>query len=159
MKTGNRIAMIYGVSVLGAAGVSYFLKQRRGQELFMDTLINGAIAGTALNVVGFLLIDGVKVPVVSSAPPPSSALLNGDDEVAELELGDDYGDEEVESEPVASAKTNSAKPTGDMGKTPKKAVDILAQLNTGKLYSAMKENGVKIGLVPENPSIVTQEED
>lgn len=149
MKTGNRIAMIYGVSVLGAAGVSYFMHKRRGQELMLDTLINGAIAGTALNVVGFLMIDGVKVPVLSSGPPPSSALLNGDVEE------DAYGMESDEVE----AKTNSAKPTGDMGKTPKKAVDLLAKLNTGRLYADLRENGVKISSVPENPSIVAQDED
>jgi len=67
MKTANRIALIYGVSLLGA-GIFSYTRGRRGQDLLVDAALHGAVAGTALNVVGFLILDsGEVVPVFSSA--------------------------------------------------------------------------------------------
>jgi cytochrome bd-type quinol oxidase subunit 1 len=118
VKTTERIALIYGLSVLGAGAVSYW-RGRRGQELFADAALHGVVAGTTFNVVGWLVTEsGVKVPLV--------------------------------------AQVNSAE---GIGKLTEKGKDLLAQVNVSDFYAAMKENGVKIAPIPDNPSIVTQDAD
>jgi hypothetical protein len=62
MKTANRIALIYGVSLLGAGAVS-FARGRRGQELLLDTALHGGAAGTVLNLVGYVMTSQGAVPV------------------------------------------------------------------------------------------------
>ena len=145
MKTGHRIGLIFGASVLGAAGISYFVHKRRGKELMTDTLLNGLVAGTAFNVVGFLIVDGVQVPLLTAAEPvrPVSALTNGTV----------YAQETAET-----AKLNSAVASGGMGKTPKQALEILEKIDQDRLYAHMNENGVKVGPVPDNASMISQEE-
>ena len=64
MKTGERIALLYGLSIAGAAAVSYY-RGRRGRDMVTDTLLHGAVVGTGVNVVGFLVAD--KKP---AAPAP-----------------------------------------------------------------------------------------
>ena len=67
MKTSDRIALIYGASLLGA-GVVSFWRGRRGQDLIVDVAFHGALAGTALNVVGYLLLrDGTAIPLFAVA--------------------------------------------------------------------------------------------
>lgn len=46
-----------------------------------------------------------------------------------------------------------------MGKLPKEAVKYLNRINPDKLYANFKKNGLKVAPVPENPSIITQDED
>lgn len=177
MKTAHRIALIYGVSLLGAAGVSYF-RQRRGKDLLVDTLIHGLVAGTALNVVGFLVLNtGERIPVFASDNSYGSLTEAADDldlpegvEVIDVEMADEevedgnesvVQDDEVAEEAVPNFSLFGGKPkqnTG-MGKTPTKAVELLSKLNTQKLYANMKENGVKVAEVPENASMVLQDED
>lgn len=66
MKTANRIAMIYGVSLLGAGAVSFY-RGRRGTELLRDAALHGAVTGTALNVVGWLVLEsGEKIPMFAA---------------------------------------------------------------------------------------------
>lgn len=62
MKTSNRIALIYGVSLLGVGVVSYS-RGRRGQELLFDTALHGGAVGTVLSVVGYVLTAQGAVPV------------------------------------------------------------------------------------------------
>lgn len=120
MKPAERIAIIYGVSVAAAAAVS-FARGRRGADLLMDTALHGAIAGTAFNVVGWLVLEsGVKVPLLAARSNPK-----------------DHG-------------------VGKLGEEGKK---LLARLNTDDLYAESKEDGVKIAAIPEDPSVVKQDED
>lgn len=64
MKAGH-VAAIYGVSVLGAAAVSY-MRGRQGTEILFDAALHGALVGTGLAIVGyFVLPDGEVVPVVA----------------------------------------------------------------------------------------------
>jgi hypothetical protein len=168
MKTAHRIALIYGVSLLGAAGISYF-RQRRGKELLVDTLIHGLVAGTALNVVGFLVLNtGERIPVFASENSYGSLTEAADElelpdgvEVVDVRSVDEVVEDEEEPEeatPNFSWFGKKAQANG-MGKTPQKAVEMLSKLNTSKLYADMKESGVKIAEVPENASMVLQDED
>lgn len=50
MKTSDRIALIYGISLAGAGALS-FTRGRRGQDLIVDTVFHGAVVGTGVNVV------------------------------------------------------------------------------------------------------------
>lgn len=71
MKAGH-VAAIYGVSVAGAAAISY-LRGRQGTEILFDAAFHGALVGTGLAVVGyFVLPDGEVVPVVSNPFLPIS---------------------------------------------------------------------------------------
>lgn len=71
MKAGH-VAAIYGVSVAGAAAVSY-LRGRQGTEILFDAAFHGALVGTGLTIVGyFVLPDGEVVPVVSNPFLPFS---------------------------------------------------------------------------------------
>jgi hypothetical protein len=66
MKTAERMALLCGVSFLGAGAIAYF-RGRRGKELVYDTLLHGAIASVGLNVVGWLVLEsGEVVPVVAA---------------------------------------------------------------------------------------------
>ena len=51
MTKAERIAVVYGLSVLGAAGVSYLRGKRGLADLGMDAALPGALAGTGINVV------------------------------------------------------------------------------------------------------------
>lgn len=64
MKAGH-VAAIYGVSVLGAAAVSYF-RGRQGTDILFDAALHGAVVGTGLTIIGyFVLPNGEVVPVVA----------------------------------------------------------------------------------------------
>jgi hypothetical protein len=187
MKTAHRVALIYGVCLLGAAGISFY-RQRRGKELLVDTLIHGLVVGTAFNVVGFLVLsNGEKIPVLGKENNYASLTEAADDldlpddlEVVDVELaeeaventGEEYRDVDEEERAVneeevieqqTSARDNfsifkKSKANG-MGKTPPKAVELLSKLNTKTLYADMKHNGVKVAEVPENASMILQDED
>lgn len=71
MKTTERVALIYGLSVLGAGAVSLY-RGRSGSELFVDAAMHGVVAGTALNVGVWLAGEsGLSLPSL-----PSVAQLN-----------------------------------------------------------------------------------
>jgi hypothetical protein len=46
-----------------------------------------------------------------------------------------------------------------MGNMPKKAVSLLASINPEHLFAPMKQKGVKVAPVPNDPSIILQDED
>lgn len=117
MKTSDRVALVYALSLFGAGAVSYY-RGRRGVDLVIDTGLHGVVAGTGLNVVVFLA--GEALPSV-----------------------------EVLSNPHEG-------PTG-MGNIPAQAVSLLSQVDVERLYQGLKENGVKIAPVPDNPSVVMQD--
>jgi hypothetical protein len=50
MKSTERMALLYGVAFVGAAGVSMY-RGRQGQEVLVDTVLHGFVAGTAFNIV------------------------------------------------------------------------------------------------------------
>ena len=120
MKTAEKIALAYGVSVLGAAAISYW-RGRQSTEILTDAILHGGVAGTALTVVGFLMTEsGESLPVL--------------------------------------AMPNSEEAVG-VGKLAEEGVKILASMNAGDVLAFMKKNGVKIDQVPENPSMINQDED
>lgn len=121
MKHSERIAILYGLSVLGAGAVSYY-QGRRGADMAIDAALYGALAGTGINVVWWLSAEGIP-------------------QFAQIE----------------TAKPNEG-PSG-MGKLSGDAVKLLSQVDAAKLYQNLKENGVKIAPVPDNPSIVTPDAD
>lgn len=164
MKTLQRALLIYGVSFVGA-GVVSFVRGRRGAEMAMDTLLHGAIAGTALNVVGYLVLgSGEVVPVVSV---PNGLAIDEDGNIQDLDAVEVSDAEPVSAlansslpnavNPLSSA-AGSDKGTGGVGKTPKKALELLSQINPDRLFASLKENGVKIAEVPPNASVVLQDE-
>jgi len=95
MKTSERVAIIYGLSAIGAGAFSYY-RGRRGKELLIDTGLHGLVAGTALNVVGFLVLEsGDKVPVfaqLNSAKDLGKLTLEGKDLLAKLNSSEIFKD-------------------------------------------------------------------
>jgi hypothetical protein len=125
MKASERITLLYIAGLAGAAGVSYY-RGHRNRELLIDTAIHGAVAGTALNVSAWLMMDDAE-------PGPQQSLFN----------------------PLFSGFALANKAT-DMGKMGKKAIELLTEVED-KMYSDFKENGVKVALIPANPSMVNQD--
>lgn len=159
MTKAERAALLYGVSLAGAGAVSYF-RGRRGTDLVFDTVVHGAVAGTALN--------GVAVGYDYFYPEAAYALENGDEDLDLLE-SDDEGEEEVDEEAEdpddtsfwpssVSNPEDSATPKEGMGKLGEDGVKLLSQLNTNKVYADRKRNGVTIAQIPANPSIVLQDD-
>lgn len=115
----KRIALIYGVSMLGAAGVAYLRGRTHVTDMLTDAILHGVVAGTVFNVVGyFTLSDGTTVPLL--------------------------------------AQTNAG--VKGLGKLGAEGVKVLSGINVDELYSAMKNSGVTVGPVPDNPSVVVQDE-
>lgn len=76
MKTAERIAIIYGASVLAAASLSWW-RGRRGSELVTDIALHGGLAGTGLNVIAWLILeDGTTAPVFEMAQQNVSERLS-----------------------------------------------------------------------------------
>lgn len=46
----------------------------------------------------------------------------------------------------------------NMGNMPKKAIELLSNINPDQLYRAMRASGVKVAPVPDDPSMVAQDE-
>jgi len=69
MKLAERVALVYGVSVLGAAAISY-LRGREWSDVLFDAAVHGAIAGTGLNIVGYIVLgsgeEAQLVPVLQN---------------------------------------------------------------------------------------------
>jgi hypothetical protein len=72
MTKSERIALIYGISVVGAAVVSYKRGKRGFVEIGTDAAVHGGIVGTGVNVVFYLQEDAA----VKSNPAPATALPN-----------------------------------------------------------------------------------
>lgn len=119
MKTAEKIALAYGLSVAGAAAFSYW-RGKATSEILTDALMHGAVAGTALTVVGWLVTEsGASVPILAS--------------------------------------TNSE--DAGVGKLTQQGVELLSRINGSDIFRYLKENGVKIDVVPENPSMINQDND
>lgn len=54
MTRTEKAAIVYGVSVLGAAAVSYLRGKRDAVDICMDAAIHGGLVGTGANVVWWL---------------------------------------------------------------------------------------------------------
>jgi len=124
MNATTRMGAIY-VAAFAGAGLVSWLRGRSGRDMIVDTVLHGAVAGTALNVVGYMVLpSGEAVPVVARPNGGLMALLNGGK-------------------------------TAALGKLGKKGVELLSQIDGDTLFSAMKSNGVKVAEVPENESMIT----
>jgi hypothetical protein len=128
MKTAERVALIYGVSVAGAAAVS-FLRGRRGGELASDAALHGAVLGTGLNLVGWLASNSEDSWEVEEIGPETAAVQN-------------------HGEPPNYSTT---------GVLSDDAVTYLMELDADGLYAPMRTGGVKIDALPQNPSLIAQD--
>ena len=54
MTRMEKVALVYGVTVVGAAAVSYVRGKRELQDIVMDALVHGGLVGTGANVVLWL---------------------------------------------------------------------------------------------------------
>lgn len=70
----------------------------------------------------------------------------------------DYVVEEDDAEHYALPNSSEQIDYTDMGKLPNEAVDLLRSLPYTDMYKSRKVNGVTIGEIPQNPSIVIQDE-
>ena len=59
---------------------------------------------------------------------------------------------------VVPVLENPSKAVANMGNTPKKAIELLSNINPDQLYRAMRASGVKVAPVPDDPSMVSQDE-
>jgi hypothetical protein len=77
MKSTERMALLYGVAFVGAAGVSMY-RGRQGQEVLVDTVLHGFVAGTAFNIVDWTLVQGSPVEESALGNPfgAFSAIVN-----------------------------------------------------------------------------------
>jgi len=57
MRTSDRIALIYALSVGGAAAMSWMRGKRAVEEIAMDALVQGGLLGTGVNVAYWLSED------------------------------------------------------------------------------------------------------
>lgn len=129
MKTSNRIVGVYALSAIAAAAYSVY-RGKEVEEVLTDALLIGGVLGTAANVGVFL---------VTNEPPKIAALTSSSDVAL----------------PNPMALLNTAR---DLGNMSKKAVTFLSHLNED-LYYPFKENGVKLGPIPSNPSMINQDND
>jgi len=67
MKSTERVALIYGLSLGGAALVSYWRGRRGFAEVGMDAVVHGGLTGTGLNVVYWLQEDAAEQGAVTAA--------------------------------------------------------------------------------------------
>ena len=68
MNGSQRIALIYGASILGAAGVAYLRGRTQVTEFATDAIVHGVVAGTIFNVIGWVtLSNGSTAPLLQAA--------------------------------------------------------------------------------------------
>jgi hypothetical protein len=111
----TRVVGIYALSLFGTGMVAY-LRGKRGSELALDTVVQGAVVGTGANVLAWYAYGGKEAVLNSSIATGMGTLSNG-------------------------------------------AVSFLSQLDVKQLYDNLQENGVTIAPVPENPSVVIQDDE
>lgn len=130
MKSSERIVGLYVVSALASAAYSVY-RGKEWSEVATDAVVMGGVLGTAANVSVFLLTN--DPPAIASVSKSS----------ADVAL------------PNPMAIFNTAR---DLGKMSKQAVEFLSYLNED-IYYPFKENGVKFGPIPSNPSMINQDAD
>ena len=67
MTKAERTALVYGLSMAGAAAVSYSRGRRGLAEVGMDAAIHGGIIGTGANVILYLQEDAAEKADVGAA--------------------------------------------------------------------------------------------
>jgi hypothetical protein len=60
--------------------------------------------------------------------------------------------------PLLAVAQSNGDDYDSMGKLSKAAVSVLSQIDADRLYKPMKKNGLKVAPIPENPSVVNQDE-
>ena len=129
MKTTHYIGLCYIVSIGAAGGVAYF-RGKRGFELAKDATLYGGALGTTTIALSFISHIGSGLGGYSTKK-----------QVAKTNFS-----------PLRIAAKNT------LGKLSKGGAQLLANLDTEKLYANMKESGVKVAPLPENPSSIAQDE-
>lgn len=132
MKTEDRMALIYGMSLVGAAGVSYW-RGRRGGDLFADTVLHGAIVGTGINLTAYFVLEDSVGEGLLSNPVEEPGWLGG------------------------FRLTRQKGRKGDkFGSLSDRAVKIIGEV-TPSVLSDFRADGVTIAPVPADASVVVQE--
>lgn len=77
MKATDRVVMLYTLSLVGAAGVSYY-RGRRGLQLLSDTMYHGVAVGTVVNIGGYIFANPTaRTAVTNGAGLGFNLLSNG----------------------------------------------------------------------------------
>lgn len=128
MKTSHKIALAFGLSLIGAGTVAY-LRGRTNKELVQDTVLHGLLIGSGFSVAIWLSALNSPEQAVTSMPNPS------------------FLDR-------ALALVNGATRMGNMSK---EAVKLLSQVNSDSLYGPWRDSGVKAAPTPDDEYTVHQE--
>ena len=74
----EKIALVYGTSLAGAALVSYIRGKREVSSICMDALIHGGLLGTGANVVLWLYDEHTQTltPVLAASNPEQERCVN-----------------------------------------------------------------------------------
>jgi hypothetical protein len=128
MKTYERVALVYGASLVGSALYHYF-KGDRGEELINHSMVSTVVVGSGMNVVLWLHDQSV---VYSNPAQSGSIQINS---ISPIDSGKD--------------------PCPGLGNTPSKAIDLLNKINPQLLFRAADIAGVRISPETyENPAAV-----
>ena len=128
MKTSDRIVLVYTLSAIGA-GAFAFWRGKRGKELYIDMALHGAVAGTAINMITWLVT------------------ASSDKQIA-VPVNTNPG--------FFGSVTSLANSAGQMSKMGAQAKNLLGKLDIDALYEPFNMSGVEVGPVPSNEFTVTQ---
>jgi len=121
MTKAERTALIYGLSVAGAAVVSYSRGRRGMAELGMDAAVHGGIVGTGINVVVYLQEDASEKSEVGAAKA------------------------------ILARQNQGQKDCSPLGKLTGQGLSLLSAINPEVLYKTAKMVGVSIGPEGDDP--------
>lgn len=145
MKTTHKIALVYGLTIFGAAAFAWWRRraevQSEGEErttalkaVAKDAIVHGMVAGTCISVAVWL-----------------QALNSASHEL------DFEEDEDGESPGLFQGMVSLANGVTSMGNMSKDAIRFLSKIDTERLYSPFKADGVTVSEVPHNEDYVEQE--
>jgi hypothetical protein len=122
MKTSERLVLVYGLSVGGAALLSYLRGKRGLAEIGSDAVIQGVLVGTGVNVILYMKDSTPASPIA------------------------------VDTTPVKAVPNRGQASCPRLGSLTKEGIAILSQINPKILYKAAEiGKGVLVGLSPEDP--------
>ena len=124
MTNAEKLALIFGASVGGAALVSYLRGHREPMAIAKDAAVHGAIVGTGLTVAYWVYSESDAVR--GRAQPNGIPLLSRQSSATKLPYG----------------------------RMTAEGINLLSNLDTDKLYSKMNGKGVKVLEEPPDPHVV-----
>jgi len=79
VKPAERIALIYGISLVSAGAYAYYQGQR-GEDLLRDTAVHGLVLGTGLTLADWLVL----APPIAYANPSAKNMGTMSEEAIQL---------------------------------------------------------------------------